>query len=672
MTRRHTPLMAAALLAGASVAAPAGAQAASEQGASEKDARQPNSVRAEFRAALDGAAQAKRPPDSAALRGYLLYPYVEAARLRQRLAAVRAGARELALEKRVHEFLAQHSDQPVTRELRGAWLAWLGERKAWARFQAEAPLVLADPALRCHALAARMAQGPADAVRGEALAQWLAHRERPAACEPVFQWLEAPGRLTAAEIESRALYAARNRLRLPPGMPELALERRALVLFQDRLRAAPERELKAFLAGPPPPSPQPGDAELAEALVTAFDFVARRDSRAGAELFPGLLKHPLFTAAQRNELRLAHALGLAYDLDEAAVEVFEDLPEEALDALAREWRVRAALLHRQWRQALKWIEAMPPVQREEPRWRYFRARLIERNHLRQAREIYAALAQEREYYGFLAAERLGRRPELRPKPIEDDLAVQAELAALPAMQRARELLLAERPELALAELRHALRDRAAGVRAQAARLAAGWGWHFPAVQLLSELQLWDDLWLRYPRPFDPQVGVAAKDTGLPEEWLYAVLRTESLYDPRAVSSADALGLLQLLLPTARGVAQRSGLPLPARADLFRPDVNIPLGARYLRELQGRYRDRFIVTLAAYNAGPSRIPAWLPRETTDAEIWIENIPFNETRSYVQRTLAHVVILGWRRSGQPAAVLPLLAPLEPVTVAGGGAR
>ncbi len=649
--------MAAALLALNSVAAAAaGAQVTPAQDA----------VRAEFRAALEAPAQAKRPPDSAALRGYLLYPYVEAARLRQRLAAVRAGAREAGLEKHVQEFLARNQEDPVTRELRNASLAYLGERKAWTQYLAQAPLVATDTALRCHALAARMAQAPADALRGEALALWLSHRERPAACDPVFQWLEAPGRLTAAEIESRALYAARNRLRLPSGLPELALDRRAIVLFQDRLRAAPERELKAFLAAPSPP---PGDAELAEALVTAFEFVARRGSGPARALFPRLLAHPLFTAAQRNELRLSHALGLAYDLDPRAVEVFDDVPEEALDALSREWRVRAALLHREWRRALKWIEAMPPVQREEPRWRYFRARLVERNHLQKAREIYEALAQEREYYGFLAAERLGRQPELRPKPIEDDLAVQAELAALPAMKRAQELLRVELPELAFAELRYALRDRAAGARAQAARLVAGWGWHSPAVQLLSELQLWDDLWLRYPRPFDPQVEAAAKDTGLPEEWLYAVLRTESLYDPRAVSKADALGLLQLLLPTARAVAQRSGLPPPARSDLFRPDVNIPLGARYLRELHDRFRDRFIVTLAAYNAGPSRVPAWLPRQRTEAEIWIENIPFNETRSYVQRTLANVVIVGWRRNGQPTAVLPLLAP---VAAADRGAR
>jgi len=650
MFRRRAPLVAAILLMWAG-----GACAQADDAAA--------ALRAEFRAALDAAAQANRSSDGAALRGYLLYPYVEAARLRAALARVPAGKREPALENRIQQFLERNGDEPVTRGLRRGWLAYLGERRVWPKFQAHAPPVLADLALRCHALHAQLGQPVSAGVRDQAAALWLAHRERPAACEPVFQWLEAPGRLGAEEIEQRALFAARNRLRLPAALSSLPPERRALVQFWDRLRAQPERELRAFLSGPPPAGARPGEAELAEALLGAFDRVARRDSKLAGELFEGLEEHPLFTDAQRNELRLAWALGLAYDLDREAIDVFRDVPEEALDALAREWRVRAALLHGESRRALAWIEAMPPVQRDEPRWRYFHARLLERRDPKRARQLLAQVAGEREYYGFLAAERLGRRPELRPRPLEDDLAVQAELAALPAMRRARELVRCDLREAASAELRYALRDRAAGQRAQAARLAAAWGWHVPAVHLLSELQLWDDLWLRFPRPYDAEVEQAAQDTGLPSDWLYAVLRSESLYDARAVSGAGALGLLQLMLPTARAVARGAGLPPPAREDLFRPEVNIALGARYLRDLQRRFRERFILTLAAYNAGPSRVPAWLPREPLDAEIWIENIPYNETRAYVQRTLSNLVILGWRRSGEPTPVRPLLAPLAP---------
>jgi soluble lytic murein transglycosylase len=628
-------------------------------GACAQSADAAEALRAEFRAALDGAAQLRPRPDSAALRGYLLYPYVEAARLRAGLGRAPAGRRDFPLEARVQRFLERSGEEPAARELRRAWLAYLGERRIWPAFQAAAPAVPGDIALRCHALHARLGAADTGGVREDVVALWLGHRERPAACEPVFQWLEAPGRLTDAEIEGRARYAARNRLRLPAAVAGLPPARRELVQFWERLRTQPERELKAFAASPPPAAPRPGDAGLAEALVSAFDGVARRDSRLAGELFGDLEEHALFTEAQRHELGLAYALGLAYDLDAKAIDAFRDLPDEALDPLGREWRVRAALFHGEPRRALEWIEAMPPAQRDEPRWRYFRARLLHKLNPKLSRELFTQVAGEREYYGFLAAERLGQRPELRPRPLQDDLAVQAELAALPAMRRARELFHCERRDLAASELRFALGDRGAAQRAQAARLVASWGWYASSVRLLSDLQLWDDLWLRFPRPYDIEIEQAAKDTGLPADWLYAVVRTESLYDPRAVSPAGALGLLQLMLPTARSVAQRAGLPVPARDDLLRPEVNIALGARYLREMQKSFRNNFVLTLAAYNAGPNRVPEWLPREPLDAEVWIENIPYNETRAYVQRALSNLVIGGWRRSGEPTAVRPLLA-------------
>ena len=104
-----------------------------------------------------------------------------------------------------------------------------------------------------------------------------------------------------------------------------------------------------------------------------------------------------------------------------------------------------------------------------------------------------------------------------------------------------------------------------------------------------------------------EINAAAEDSGLAAERLYAVLRTESLYNPRAVSRADALGLMQLRLPTARAVAQRAKLTLPKRDDLFMPQINTRLGARYLSELNQRFNGRFILTLAAYNAGPNRVP-----------------------------------------------------------------
>ena len=622
----------------------------------------PDAARAEFRVALDHVAQPEPAADSAALRGYLLYPYLEAARLRQELSRVPGRQRLAGLDRRVRAFLERQGEVPVTRDLSRDWLGYLGERAAWAEFQQSAPANLTELPLRCHALTARLVRKELKGLREAALELWLTQRDAPPACVPVFRWIDSAAHLSAAEIEQRARFAAANGVPLPAAAAGLPPARRALLRYWDRLMAQPERELRLYLAGERAAElPALPDPDIADALLEAFVRVSKRDSRQAALLYEPLQQLP-FSEEQHARLRRDHALGLAYDFDAQALAVFREVPDAALETIGHEWRVRAALWHRDWDLALRWLEAMPEPQRHEPRWRYWQARMLERRNQReQARERYEGVAREREYYAFLAAERLGRKPDLRPQPLAANAALQQTLAAEPAMQRARELFRCELPALATAELRYALRERGTEDKAQAAGLVAGWGWYEPAVRLLSETQRWDDLGLRFPLPYDREIDAAAKDTRLPGEWLYTVLRTESLYDPRAVSPVGALGLLQLMLPTARQVARRSGLPAPQRDDLFRPEVNIALGARYLRELLERFDQRFVLTLAAYNAGPQRVPDWLPQQAVEADIWIENIPYNETRTYVQRALSSLVILSWRRTGNPVRLAPLLQPV-----------
>jgi soluble lytic murein transglycosylase len=627
-----------------------------------------DAAREEFRAAWARVADPAPAQDSAALRSYLLYPWLQGARLRQALGRVGNGARDERLEASVRAFLSSHRSQPLTWELQRTWLGYLAQRQAWPEFLAEAPDTLNDPSLRCHALTARIALEDLDGVREAALSLWPGSSVRNGACQPVFDWLDSRARLSDDDIEtlSRASIAARQPL--PKMLQALPRERRAVLQVWDRMMAQPARGLRRFVAGEnllaPEPMPDVPRAAFNDALLETFDRLARRDSREAGSVFPALLKHPGFDNEARAQLRRSYALGLAYDRDPEAVRQFRDVPDSALDTLAREWRVRAALLHGDWRRASQWIEAMPEAQRSEPRWRYWQARLHARRRDReQARALYAEVAQEREYYGFLAAEQLGKAPDLRPQPLSSDGATLDLLAATPPMLRALELLLVGLPEQAMSEFRFALRDLPDGARAQAARLADAWGWHHAAVLLLSELRLWDDLWLRFPLPHDHEVNEAAGATGLPAEWIHTVIRTESLYNPRAVSGANAMGLMQLLLPTARQVAQRAKLPIPRAEDLFEPEVNIALGARYLRELHQRYDGHLVLMLAAYNAGQNRIPGWLPKQPVDADIWIENIPFNETRNYVQRALYTLVVAGWRRNDQPAPVLPLLREVPP---------
>jgi soluble lytic murein transglycosylase len=109
------------------------------------------------------------------------------------------------------------------------------------------------------------------------------------------------------------------------------------------------------------------------------------------------------------------------------------------------------------------------------------------------------------------------------------------------------------------------------------------------------------------------------------------------------------------------VARRNGRPAPTRSALFDPAVNVPLGAAELRAMLDRFDGVLPVALAAYNAGPNAAARWLPPSARDADVWIENIPYNETRTYVQRVLWHSVVFAWLASGEPQDTQSWLGPI-----------
>jgi soluble lytic murein transglycosylase len=184
-------------------------------------------------------------------------------------------------------------------------------------------------------------------------------------------------------------------------------------------------------------------------------------------------------------------------------------------------------------------------------------------------------------------------------------------------------------------------------RNQAIHLAARWGWYDQAVASATGERVFNDYALLYPRPYDAEVAVAAQISGLPPDVIYGVLRQESLYRSDAVSTADARGLMQLLPETARRTARQIKQPAPSDASLFDPSINIVLGAAHLKEMLDRFGGQLPLALAAYNAGPGAVQRWLPARAMDSDIWIENIPYNETRTYVLRIFWHTLVFAWLR-------------------------
>ncbi|HYQ01078.1 MAG TPA: transglycosylase SLT domain-containing protein [Polyangiaceae bacterium] len=171
---------------------------------------------------------------------------------------------------------------------------------------------------------------------------------------------------------------------------------------------------------------------------------------------------------------------------------------------------------------------------------------------------------------------------------------------------------------------------------------------------------WIDAWkLAYPAPFQQIVQREAKRTGQNSALIYAIMREESAFDPDAVSLADAYGLMQLIVPTAKSIARPLGLPAD-RVSLKRPSVNIALGTGELARLANAFPENALLAIPAYNAGPGNPKRWLrDRPNADFDLWVELIPYVETRRYVKRVLssrATYAFLYQRDEFEQFAVLP----------------
>ena len=593
--------------------------------------------------------------DSELLKTYPLYPYLQAARIRQ---ALSASPDSLApVDQLAGDFIAAHEQAPVSRILRSAWLDSLAKREKWGLFIEAYRDAGATEAVRCQSFTARIELGKTEGLAGDITRQWLTPRSLPECTRP-FAWLNGNGLLTPELIEKRVRLAleSNNAAFARQIIEQLPSERTGPYLQWAALLEQPQRSLDALIASP----------DLAvdpAALLAGWTRLARTNPPAARERYQGLMSARGLTPETGSPYALALALPLAWNHDPAALEYFDLVAARDLDDSALEWRTRAAMLAGDWKLASKSIVAMSETNRQTARWRYWAARAAVQLHdASHARPLYESLLSDDNYYSGMAAARLHRLvvPLLKSVPVDAELL--GTIERVPAMERARELFLCGmRPE-ALAEWQLGYGSLAEAGRLQSIRLAAGWLWYDQAIAVASAQKVFNDYVLLYPRPFDPQVEQAARVAQLAPELIYAVLRQESLYRADAVSSADARGLMQLQLDTARRTARKWKRPKPDLADLFDPATSTLLGATRLRTLLDQFDGQTSLALAAYNAGPNAVLRWLPTKAMDSDVWIENIPYGETRVYVERILWHELTFTWLRTREAQPTRSWLTPIR----------
>ncbi|MEP7313899.1 MAG: hypothetical protein ABI859_15050, partial [Pseudomonadota bacterium] len=368
--------------------------------------------------------------DSPALRGYVLYPYLQAARLGSALRTAGAAVPE-ALDEQLAAFISANEGQPVVQELRRSWLAGLAERAQWNRFLEFHRAASDDIALRCHGFTARIELQQVEALDAEIAKAWLTPRSLPE-CERAFERLRSAGGLDAATIEQRARlslgqdnadFARQIARQLPP-------ERAAPLLQWAALLENPKREIDALIAAPQM-------AVEAPALLAGWTRLARTDRPAAKQRFAALVQARALTAHAASPYALALALALSWDRDAEALAYFARVDTADFDETAREWNARAALWAGDWPQAGLRISALSEESRRTARWRYWAARAAAQNgNDARARELYESLLPDDNYYSAMAAARLKRKVTPNPQRLTVDAAQLARIESLPAFVRA--------------------------------------------------------------------------------------------------------------------------------------------------------------------------------------------------------------------------------------------
>ncbi len=314
---------------------------------------------------------------------------------------------------------------------------------------------------------------------------------------------------------------------------------------------------------------------------------------------------------------------------------------------------------------------------------YFRGKALERsNQPEQAEQAWLAAIATRplSYPALQALSRLRERgPELYAQGLATlDAASPTELptTTLPTNAAAERVRIWSR--LGLGELAENELDRAgiggwpavaalgqAGLYSEAqkrmASLGTSWRAHGPTGDRRA---LWE---LAHPAPFRSLVDHGEHEHGVPDLLTFAIMQTESRFDPGATSVAGARGLIQLMPATAETVANKAGLDIDAD-DLYDPATNLAIGQRYLAGLTARWGNvdgAPAMAVPSYNAGPGRTDEWLQvRGTWDLDLFVESIPFDETRHYTQSVLGRWAAYRWLYGSEPASermpYLPLTIP------------
>ena len=585
-------------------------------------------------------------------RGHVLESHVRFWQLRLRL--------EEAAPGEVREFLDRNAGTLLAEQLRREWLRSLGKTKQWELFRQEYPaLVREDPDVACYALQERW-PAERDSVLAGIKPFWRAPRALPEGCAAVAEAMLLSGDLTPRDLRGRfRLLVQANLLteadRIAGRLPADQAPRASQI---DRAARNPA----VFLQGSEAEAKTAAGREL---VIVALARLAQSDLQMAVSSWSGRLREHFPLEDRQYVWAMLANRGAHRHLPEA-VAWFREAGEAPLSEEQLAWRARIALRQKNWREVRSAIERMSPPVCNEPTWIYWLGRsLCALGEREEGQRLLGRIAGEHHFYGQLAAEELEMPFTIPAKPPPPTKAELTEAAA--RLKRALALYRLGLRSEATVEWTWTIRtmdDRALLAASELARLNGIWD---RAINTADKTVALHDFTMRYPAPYGDVLAEQSRVRNLDAPWVLGLVRQESRFIADAKSPAGAKGLMQLLPSTARWVARKIGMKGFHPSRVSQPRVNVALGTFYLGHVLGGFDGSPVLAAAAYNAGPGRARRWCDAKPLEGAIYVETIPFEETRQYVKKVMANTLYYHALSGGERRSLTSRLG-----TIAGAGAN
>ena len=563
---------------------------------------------------------------AAKIKDYPLAPYAEAIFLKHHLS--------LKNKTRIQGLLDQYPNAPFSNKLRKSWLNYLAKRQLRQVFT-EQYVDVGDVKLRCINLTWQLQGG---ASQEEILSQvgeiWLAPFSQPKECNYLFNQWQSAGYLTSEVALERLILAAKEKnYRLLPYLKNmLELEDKHLASMWKLAVKRPENIAKPrfFLSF---------NEQEKHVFLYALNKLTFKAPEKVENLWQELSSK--FPVTQQESIQVTKKLALSFAIanHEESLEWLLKVPEEVVDESIKQWRLAYSLEQGNWQDTYNILVSLPEQMQTDEAVVYWKARALEQlGETQWANTAFSELSERRDYYGFLAANKMDKAVNLRHVPLQISEFEFRKIGRNEVLQRAYEFYKLGRHIAARKEwnvLTKQLTDRE---KLAAAQLAHNWGWYDRPIFTLAQVGYLNDVNLRFPLAYKDLISQQAHKNKIDPAFVFAIARRESSFMHDAYSSAGAAGLMQIKPSTASYVAKSK----VKKRQLFKPEKNTKLATSYLSYLMDKSKGNAIVATASYNAGFSRVKRWLPKQSMPADAWIETIPYKETREYVKAVMAYTEV------------------------------